>query len=414
VRVIVLGAGLMGVTTAYELLRDGHEVMVLERNAEPAEEASGANAGLIAPGHARAWASPKVPGMLLRSLYRNDQAFRIRLHWERRFWAWTWAFLAQCTAARARVNTLRTHRLCVYSQQRLQQIVAETGLQYHRREGGLLYLFRNAASLARGVADMRVLADTGQQIRVLTPAELARLEPVYAGVGDKLAGAVHTPTDESGDSRAFALGLAEYCRRAGAQLVTGANVTGIEAQGDIVAAVTAGGQTYRGDAYVLALGAYSAALARSAGDVLPVYPVKGYSMTVPLDPQATLPQLGGVDEDNLVAFSRMGERLRVTAVAELAGFDLSHTPRDFESMRNAVTDLLPHAADYSRATYRACLRPMTPSGTPLFGPGRLRNLYYNTGHGHMGWTMACGSARITADLIAGRTPAVDLTGLRVS
>ncbi|MDH3473742.1 MAG: D-amino acid dehydrogenase [Rhodospirillales bacterium] len=410
-KVLVLGAGVVGVTTAYRLLKDGHEVTVIERNATAAEETSANNAGLVAPGHSYAWSSPRAPGILLKSLWRDDQALRFKLKPDPRLWHWSWLFLRQCNSACARTNTLRKHRLCMYAQQALHETVAETGIDYDARRGGLLYLYRSQETFDLGVANMGILADDGQELRAIDRDEAARVDPALAPVKDKFAGAIYCPSDESGDARKFTLGLAEACAALGARFHYRTAITGIESEGDRVTAVITDKGRETAEAYVLALGCESPILARRLGVRLPIYPVKGYSVTLPVAGRNNPPNIGGVDEDNLTAYTRLGDRLRVTATAEFAGYDLSHKPRDFRHMLGVARDVFPEGADYEQPDYQACLRPMTPEGTPRFGLGPQRNLYYNTGHGHMGWTMACGAARITADLIAGRTPDIPLDGM---
>ncbi len=412
-KVLVMGAGVIGVTTAYQLLKDGHEVAVVEQRESAGEETSAGNAGLIAPGHAFAWASPAAPKILLKSLFQEGQALRFRLRPDPRLWAWSLKFLRQCTAERARINTLRKHRLCLYSQELLHQVVAETGVAYDGLDGGLLYLYRSPASFEQAVDKTRLLAEDGQEIETIDTARAIEIDPALAPAKDKLAGAIYCPTDESGDSRLFTRGLAKVCEGLGATFHYQTTIRRLVLDGDRVDQVVTDKGAFVADAYVLSLGCASPILARQLGVKLPIYPIKGYSVTIPVAPanRARAPRIGGVDEDNLVAYVRMGERLRITATAEFAGYDLSHRPSDFRHMLAAARDLFPEGCAFDRPSYRACLRPMTPQGTPIFGLGRQRNLYFNTGHGHMGWTMACGAARIAADLIAGHKPAIDLTGM---
>lgn len=410
-RITVLGAGLAGVTSAYRLAKDGHEVTVVDRGDSAANFTSYANAGLVAPGHAYAWSSPRAPGMLLRSLWRDDQALRFRPSLDPALWRWTVKFLGQCTAERARINTTTKVRLCRYAQECLRAVVAETGVAYDGRDGGLLYLYRKPGSFDAAVAKMAILAGEGVELRALEPEAAAAIDPALAPVAGLLAGAIYAPGDESGDSRRFTLALAEICRDLGVTFRWGETVRRLAVEGERVArAVTDRGEL-EADAYVLALGVYSPHLARDLGLDLPIYPVKGYSVTIPAGKGGATPRIGGVDEDNLVAYCPMGERLRITATAEFAGYDTSHRPADFRYMLQSARELFPQAGDYERPDYWACLRPMTPTGIPILGRSRQRNLFLNTGHGHMGWTMACGTAEIVADAVAGRQPAVDTRGM---
>ncbi len=410
-RIAVLGAGLAGVTLAYRLLKDGHEVVVVDRGEAAANFTSYANAGLVAPGHAYAWSSPSAPGMLLRSLWRDDQALRFRPSLDPALWRWTLKFLAQCTAERARINTTTKVRLCRYAQDCLHQVVAETGVDYDGRGGGLLYLYRKPATFEAAVAKMAILTAEGVELQALDPEAAAGVDPALAPVKERLAGAVYAPGDESGDARRFTLALAELCAERGVVFRWGETVTRLEVEGDRVrrAATDRGG--LEADAFVLALGALSPRLVRGLSLDLPIYPVKGYSVTLPTAGRNNVPAVGGVDEDNLVAYCPMGERLRITATAEFAGYDSSHRPADFRSMLQSARELFPDAGDWERPDYWACLRPMTPTGIPILGRSRHRNLFLNTGHGHMGWTMACGTAEIVGDVIAGRRPAIDTAGM---
>jgi D-amino-acid dehydrogenase len=410
-RIVVLGGGVIGVTTAYELLKDGHEVTLVEREADVALGTSFANAGMVAPGHAFAWASPRAPKVLLRSLWRDDQALRFRFHADPAFWRWSLRFLGQCTAERARINTQRKHRLCVYSQSVLREIVAETGVAFDEQQTGLLYFHRSQETFERGVRNMAMLRDLGQAQKILSRDEIAELDPALAPVKEKIAGGIYSSTDTTGDCAMFSRALAGVVRTRGGEVRTGTTATGLETEGDRVVGVRTDKGTLQADAFVLALGIWSPKLLNGHDKWLPVYPVKGYSMTLPIGGNHTAPSVGAVDEDNLIAYSRMGDRLRVTATADFAGYNARHQPADFAVMTRKIQDILPGGADYTRPGYWAGLRPMTPEGTPVMGTGRLKNLFFNTGHGHVGWTMSCGAARVTRDLIAGRRAAIPLDGM---
>ncbi|MBV9568800.1 MAG: D-amino acid dehydrogenase [Hyphomicrobiales bacterium] len=414
-RAVILGAGVIGVTTAYELARDGHEVTVLDRLAEPASETSFANAGLIAPGHAYTWSSPRAPGILWRSLFDKSQALRFKPSLDPRLISWTLKFLRNCTAERARTNTKRKVRLCIYSQGELQRISAETGVDYHELKGGLLYLYRSTQSFERGASHTNILAEEGLELRTVDRDEMARIDPALEPVKEQFAGAIFAPSDGSGDARVFTLNLARYCsERLGVNFRFNTEVTGFATSGDRVTGVTTRNGTVSGDEFVMSLGVFSPFLSTKLGASLPIYPIKGYSVTLPLEGHNNPPTIGGVDEDNLVAYARFGDRIRATATAEFAGYDKSHEPADFDYMLGVMRKLFPDGANYEKPSYWAGLRPMTPEGTPIFGRGRYRNVMFNTGHGHMGWTMSAGSARIAADLIAGRRPAIDITGMTLA
>ena len=410
-RVLVMGGGVVGVTTAYQLLRDGHEVVLLERNADIAEETSWGNAGMIAPGHSFVWSSPKAPIILLRSLVMKNQALRFRPSLDPRLWTWSALFLAECTSEKARRNTLRKHAIAVYSQSVLHDTLAQETIDYDRNDRGILYFYRDQASLDAGVAHMKILADDGQEIRVLDRQGLLEVEPALSGMAERIAGAIYAPTDESGSCNKFSVGLARVCEARGAEIRTGVAIERISTEGDAVTGVDTSVGHFTADAYVMALGCGSPGLARTIGVSLPIYPIKGYSLTIPVGNHRAPPTVSTIDENNLVAISRMGDKVRVTATAEFAGWDKSHKPTDFAFMKGVAEELYPDGADYDRAEMWAGLRPMTPDNLPIIGRKRHRNLWYNTGHGHIGWTMSHGTARMVADLIGGRTPAISAEGL---
>jgi D-amino-acid dehydrogenase len=412
-KTLVLGGGVVGVTTAYFLAKAGHEVTILEEKDGLGLEASAGNAGIIAPGHSFAWASPRAPAMLLRSLRGDETAIRVRLNSDPRLYAWGLRFLRECTAGRARRNTLIKLRLCQYSQRVLNELARAEGIEYHAIAQGALYLYRDPAELETGVKKMALLAEHGQKQEILDASAVARLDPVFEPVKAKIAGAIRDVGDASGDSRLFTESLGALCRdRLGVTVKLGARITALQSGGDRIDGVATSEGFLTADNYVLALGVGSPTVARTAGVSLPIYPAKGYSATFSLRPGGLAPTIPGVDERWLVGWSRLGDRLRLTSTAEFAGYDWGWTPRDFNNILRFARDVFPDAVDYDRGgEYRACLRPMTPDGPPILGLGRHRNLFFNSGHGHMGWTMACGTARIVADLMSGRMPELDLEGL---
>jgi D-amino-acid dehydrogenase len=414
VKTLVLGGGVVGVATAYFLARAGHEVTIVEEKDGLGLEATAANAGIIAPGHSFAWASPRAPRMLWASLRGAETAIRLRPGTDPALYAWGLRFLRECTAERARRNTLVKLRLCQYSQAVMNELVRVEGIEYHAIARGALYLYRDPAELEAGIKKMALLAEHGQKQETLDAAAVARLDPVFEPVRGKIAGAIRDLGDSSGDGRAFTEQLARVCReRLGVTVKLGARVIALQPAGDRIEGAVTREELLRADQYVLALGVGAPGVARTAGVRLPIYPAKGYSSTFPLRPGGLAPTVPGVDEQWLVGWSRLGDRLRLTSTAEFAGYDWGWTPRDFNNILRLARDLFPEAADWGQGQYRACLRPMTPDGPPILGLGRHRNLFFNCGHGHMGWTMACGSARIVADLMTGRMPEIDVEGLTV-
>ena len=413
-KALVLGGGVVGVTTAYFLAKAGHEVTLVEEKDAVGLEATGGNAGIIAPGHSFAWASPRAPRMLWQSLRGAETAIRVRLTADPRLYAWGLRFLRECTSARARRNTLIKLRLCQYSQRVMDELVRAEGIEYQAIYKGALYMHRDPAEFEAGIKKMALLAEHGQKQEILDANALARLEPAFEPVKSKIAGAIRDLGDSSGDSRLFSEALARVARdKHGLTIKLGTRVGALRADGDRIGGVVTSGGLLTADSYVLALGVGAPIVARTAGVSLPIYPAKGYSSTFPLKPGGLAPTISGVDEQWLVGWSRLGDRLRLTSTAEFAGYDWGWRPRDFNNILRLARDLFPEAADYERGEYRACLRPMTPDGPPILGLARHRNLFLNCGHGHMGWTMACGTARIVTDLMTGRMPDLDLEGLTV-
>ncbi len=410
-KALVLGAGIVGVTMAYELWRDGHEVTVIDREAGAAEFTSFGNAGMIAPGHAYAWASPASPKILLKSLWRNDQALRLKLSLDPAFVKWMWKFWGQCSAERAAINTRRKVRLCNYAQTVFHETRAETGVSYDANDGGILYLFRSRSAFDAADRKAEILRREGSDIGVLDADGIAQKDPALAGSKEQFAGALFGGRDETGDCRMFTRNLANWLDERGVTFRWGVTISSLQTDGDRVSGVVTDQGNLSADIIVLSLGVYSPHLAKPIGIDLPIYPVKGYSMTVPVSGRNNAPGIGGIDEESLVAYTPMGNRLRVTATAEFSGYQVDHSPDDFRHMTNVVKGLFPDGADYSRAEYWAGLRPMTPEGTPILGATRFKNFWMNTGQGHMGWTMSHGAGRLVADIIAGRKPAVPLDGM---
>ena len=410
-KALVLGAGIVGITMAYELNRDGFDVTVIDREAEPASFTSFSNAGLFAPGHAYAWSSPAAPSILLRSLWRNDQALRFKFNADPRFWSWMWKFWKECTAERAALNTMRKVKLCLYSQSVFHETLARSKIAYDGRDGGLLYLYRSEAGLKAAAAKSRILVDNGCKVDILDRDGIAKADPALAPVKDKFAGALFAPGDESGDCRLFARNMGQWLKGQGVTFKFGTSVTGFETAGDRVPAVITDKGRETADVIVLSLGVYSPHLARQLGQDLPIYPVKGYAITAPVAGRNNPPTIGGVDEETLVAYAPYGDRIRVTATAEFSGYGRDFGPKDFRTMLDTMRTIHPDGADWNQASYWAGLRPMTPEGTPILGRSRFANLWFNTGQGHMGWTMSHGAARITADLVAGKRPAIPLDGM---
>jgi D-amino-acid dehydrogenase len=416
VKVVVIGAGVVGVTTAYYLAGQGHQVTVLEKESEVATLASATNAGLIAPGHSFAWASPSAPKELLKSLTVEDTALRVNPLKAPGMAVWGLKFLRECTAERASKNTLVKFRLARYSQTLLDEISETEHIDYDDIHSGVLYLYRDTRRFEAGVKKMKLFQDYGQNQRVLDPDGIIEVEPALAPVKHRLAGAIYGVTDSSGDSVKFSRHLRRICERMGVKFLLGTGVSKLEADSRRVrTAVTESGEAVAADVFVLSAGVHSPRIARSVGVSLPIAAAKGYSATFPIrDGGVAAPRIGGIDEELLVAWCRMDDRIRMTSSAEFTGYETTWADRDFRIIRRLARDLLPEAADYEQGTYRACNRPMTPDGPPILGIGKHDNLYFNSGHGHMGFTMACGSSRIVSDLIDGRQPAISIQGMTLT
>ena len=417
-RIVVLGAGLAGVTTAWRLVQDGHEVTLIDRAARVADAASETNGGIVSASRAFPWASPQMHKTFLRALTRNDQAVRVMLmRWDPAFWAWGLRFLAACRPERYAEILDRKVRFVRYAQEELALLAAESGVQFHRRQEGVLYLYRNSAALEAGDRKLDPMRRLGFEFRVLDRAALLRAEPSLAASADKLAGAVLSVSDESGESGLFCRELAALAQARGLMVRTGCEVRRIDVEGTRVTGVHTSTGRIVADAYVCALGVIAPQLARQLGADLPIYPVRGYSATVPMQRPERAPTRAGIDETRLIAWCPMGDRLRITGGAEFAGWGRKSRLADYTRLFDLAEDLFPGLIDRVRGPVNSalsvCQRPMTPESTPLFGTGRYENLWFNVGLGHMGWTMAAGAARITADLIAGRYPAILLDGLRI-
>lgn len=405
----VIGAGVVGVATAHALAARGHEVHVYDRRPEVASDTSASTAGLIAPGHSYAWASPSAPRMLLRSLLGEDTSIRLKPRADVELLRWGLRFLRECTPTRSRANTLAKLRLAVYSQRLTDELSHREGLQYHHTSNGVLYLYRDAADLLAAERNSMLLREHGRAQKVLDTEQMMAVEPALKHSHARFAGAIHDTSDATGDPQRFAIGLAEACRRLGVQFHLSTTISALATDGSSVTSISTTNGTINLDIVVVAAGAASPLLTRSIGVRIPVYPAKGYTLTAAIKDPERAPIVGGIDEKSLVAWSRFGGDIRMSATAEFVGYDRSSTPADYAGIIAAGNELFPGAIDWDSARYRTGLRPMTPDGPPLIGLGRHDNLYFNTGHGHVGWTMACGSARMLADLIDGRHPDIDPT-----
>jgi D-amino-acid dehydrogenase len=405
---VVLGAGVVGVTTAYQLARDGHQVVLVDRQNGAALETSFANGGLVTPGMSDPWAAPGIPGMILRNLGREDSPFLLRLRALPGMVGWGLGFIANCTPQRWRQNTETVLRLGVYSRDALDAVSAETGIAYDRNNRGNLRVYRDAAALAKAAKEAALYRELGEPIALLDGPACVALEPALAPVGGKLAGGVHYQGDHAGDCYKFTQALAGHAAGLGVELRFDTTIAGFESEGGRITAVATNRGRIAGDRFVLACGSYSTGLARQLGFRLPVHPVKGYSATLPVGGWNNAPTMPVLDHDLKAGMTRLGDRIRLAGTAEFAGFDLRPNPQRSANLLRAFRQLFPEYPGTGEPLLWNGLRPMCPDGRPILGRSPVANLFLNTGHGPLGWTLSCGSARALADLMAGRTPAIDL------
>ena len=391
-KVVVLGAGVIGVTAAWYLRQAGHEVQVLDRRKGPGLETSFANGGQISADHAGPWAKPDAPLQALKWMLREDAPLLFRLRADPAQWRWALAFLRNCTPARYRENAAKLVRLGRYSRAQLQALRKETGMQYDQVSRGILVLYTDRRSLQPGMK---------------TPEECIAIEPAVAAMQQQLAGGSYLADDESGDAYKFTSELAKLCAAKGVKFDFDVHINGFAVEnGKITGVHTATGRPIKADAYVLALGSYSPLLARPLGIDLPIYPLKGYSVTMPVRYAAAAWTVSLSDEAHKLVLSRLGDRLRIAGTAELNGYNTAINKVRCEAIVKRVMELFPEAGDPSKASYWAGLRPATPSNLPCVGRTKYSNLFLDTGHGTLGWTLACGSGRILADIVSGRRPEI--------
>jgi D-amino-acid dehydrogenase len=418
-KIVVLGGGVIGVSTAWALLRQGADVTLVERQSDVAQETSFANAGQVSPGYSTPWAAPGIPIKALKWLFQTHAPLAFRPDGSLFQWRWMAAMLANCSADRYAVNKERMMRLSEYSRDCLRAWRAETGLAYDARSQGTLQLFRTQAQLDAAARDVAVLQECGVPFELLDAAGVNQAEPALAKAQVSISGGLRLPNDETGDCHLFTRQLAERASALGLKLRLSCSAQSLLREGDRVTGLQlaspsgAPGEHVLADAVVLAAGSYSRDLLRPLGLDIPVYPVKGYSLTMPLSDASLAPQSTVLDETYKIALTRLGDRLRVGGMAELAGFDLRLNPRRRATLEKVTRELFP-GGDLAQAQFWTGLRPMTPDGTPLVGATPLAGLYLNTGHGTLGWTMACGSAQLLADVISGRQPAIRTEGLDMS
>ena len=412
--IVVLGGGVVGVTSAWYLAKAGHKVTLLERRDGVALETSHANAGQISPGYASPWAAPGIPLKAAKWLLQKHAPFTVRPTSDPFQLRWMLKMFANCTPAAYAVNKGRMVRLAEYSRDCMKLLRDELALDYEGRQLGTLQLFRSTAQRDASQRDIEVLEEYGVPYQSLNADGCEEVEPALARVRGKVVGGLRLPGDETGDCFRFTQALADEARRLGVEFVFNCAIDEVElAQGRAVA-VRAGERRFKADAIVCALGSYGTGFLRPLGIELPVYPVKGYSLTLPMTDADGAPRSTVLDETYKVAITRFDERIRVGGMAELSGFNLALNPRRHDTLAMVVRDLFPEGGDLEQAEFWTGLRPMTPDGTPLVGPSPIPGLWLNTGHGTLGRTMAAGSGRLLSDLISGSAPAISDEGLTLA
>lgn len=411
-RVVILGSGVVGVASAWYLAQAGHEVTVLDRQPAAALETSAANAGQISPGYAAPWAAPGVPFKAVKWMFQRHAPLAIRLDGSRFQLQWMWQMLRHCDMRHYQQNKSRMVRIAEYSRDCLKVLRQQTGIAYEGRQGGTLQLFRTAQQFDSAAKDIAVLKEAGVPYELLEAAQLFQAEPALADTQHKLTGGLRLPNDETGDCQLFTQRLAAMAEAASVTFRFNTAVDALVQQDNRISGVQCGSELITADAYVVAFGSFSTALLNNIVNV-PVYPLKGYSLTIPIKDSAAAPVSTVLDETYKVAITRFDDRIRVGGMAEIVGFNTKLLPARRRTLEMVVGDLFPQGGHIEQATFWSGLRPMTPDGTPIVGRTPLKNLFLNTGHGTLGWTMACGSGQLLADIISGVKPAISADDLSV-
>jgi len=411
-KVLVLGSGVVGVTSAYYLAQKGFDVTVIDRQPAVGLETSFANAGQISPGYAAPWAAPGVPMKALKWLFQRHSPLALKPDFSLWQLQWTFKLLQNCNANSYDRNKERMVRLAEYSRDCLGELRVNTDIAYEGRTQGTLQVFRTQKQLDAEAKDIAVLSRIGVPFEHLDPDGCARAEPALALVKDQLLGGLRLPHDETGDCQLFTANLAEKAKELGVKFRHNVSINHLFTRNNklfgVEISTEVGTEMLHADQYVVALGSYTRQLMKGLGLQIPVYPVKGYSLTVPVIDSAAAPISTVMDETYKVAITRFNDRIRVGGMAELAGFDLSLNPRRRETLEMVLGSLFPNGGDVSKSLFWTGLRPMTPDGTPIIGKASetYDNVWLNTGHGTLGWTMACGSGQLLADLVANKRTAI--------
>ena len=410
-KVLVLGAGVIGTAAAYYLNRAGHEVTVVERNDGAGLETSFANGGIVGAFSSRPWATPEVPRMLLKWFGRQDAPYLFRLRPDLAQWRWAFKFLRQCTAERFERSQQVSLRLSTYSYECLKEVREREQIEYDQCADGVLHLFASQQELDLAAATELRHADSRFHPEVIDMKRCLEIEPALAASAGRYAGALHFSQDESGDAYKFTYALAAAAERQGVTFRYGVAVRCMQSEGGRVTAVDTDQGRLKADAYVMSLGSFSPLFLRKIGMRVPIYPLKGYSVTVPTAGHHGAPRLAIHEGSRRIVMSRIGERLRAAGTAELTGYDSSISATRTQAILDVTMAVFPECGDATKAERWAGFRPMTPDCLPIIGQTKFSNLYMDTGHGSTGWTYACGSGRAIADIVSGTEPEIDLSGL---
>ena len=411
--ILVLGAGVVGTTTAWYLQKQGHQVTVVDRQNQAGLDTSYANGGQISVSHAEPWANPSAPLKVMKWLFQPDAPLLFRPRLDPAQWRWALSFLGQCTSARAAHNIRQMVNLGTYSRSQLQALRNEAGIEYNHLEKGILHFYTNPAEFDGAMEPTRIMQDLGCDRQIIDADRAVELEPALKPIRNRIAGATYTSEDESGDARMFTQNLAKRCAEAGVEFRYGTEILGFERAGERVLGIQTlrdgHHETLRADAYVLSMGSFSAALASQLGIFLNIYPAKGYSITVPVKNEEAAFNVSLTDDEYKLVYSRLGDRMRVAGTAELNGYSRKLNYTRCRAIVRRTAEVMPEAGYWDQAEFWTGLRPATPSNVPYIGKSHFANLYLNTGHGTLGWTHSCGSAAALADIIDGRKPEVDFT-----
>jgi D-amino-acid dehydrogenase len=412
---LVLGAGVIGVTTAYYLAKAGHKVVVVERQPGPALETSFANGGQISACHTEPWATPATLPKVLKWLGRDDAPLKFRLKADPALWSWCLRFLVNCTENRANINIERMLRVALYSRDTLRALREDTGIEYDQLSNGILHIYREEKELEAASKRALAMNQLGLDRRILDAEACVTLEPALktAKNDGELCGGLYTPGDESGDAHTFTLALAQLAADLGVEFHYDCPIAGLIVQDGEFTGINTDNGIFKANSCVVALGSYSPLLLKPHGIQLPVYPAKGYSVTLPVENIVQAPSISLIQDELKLVYSRLGDRLRIAGTAEIAGYNDHIDEKRAKYILSAALKLFPDIPEPENPEFWAGLRPKTPDSVPVLGPTKIKNLFLNTGHGTLGWTMACGSAKVLADLVSGKKPEIDLNGLKI-